>query len=133
MTLNLEESLFDKLSKDTSVKALVASRVYPIRLPQKVTLPCLTYQRISTPRVHTHDLAGGTAHPRIQITCWDDDPKGCKALADTVRTCLDGFRGTMGTGGATVYATLSDDENADYDPESQIYWTILDFIIWHAE
>jgi hypothetical protein len=39
----------------------------------------------------------------------------------------------MGTNGATVYSTLSDDENADYDSESQIYWTNLDFIIWHAE
>ena len=133
MTLNLEESLFDKLSKETTVKALVSTRVYPIRLPRNVMLPCITYQRISTPRVHTHDSAGGTAHPRFQITCWDDDPKGCKVVADAVRGCLDGFKGTMGTNGATVYSTLSDDENADYDPESQIYWTNLDFIIWHAE
>ena len=128
---SIEESIYYKLVNDTGVKALVVKRVYPIRLPQNVTLPCITYQRISTPRLHTHDKAGGTAYPRFQITIWDDNPKDVKTLSDAVRTCLDGWSGTVES--VKVQSSLSDDENSDYDPESQIYWTNLDFIIWHEE
>ena len=128
---SIEEALFYKLANDTAVKALVASRVYPVLMPQDVTLPCLTYQRISTPRLHTHDKAGGTAHPRFQITVWDDNPKDVATLANAVRTCLDGFKGTVST--VVIQAILSDDDNDGYDPESQIFWRNLDFFIWHEE
>jgi hypothetical protein len=128
---SIEESIFYKLANDTNVKAIVASRVYPIRLPQNVTLPCITYQRISTPRLHNHDKARATADPRLQLTTWDDNPKDVKTLSDAVRTCLDGYKGTVQS--VVIQGTLSDDENSDYDPESQIYWTNLDFIIWHEE
>lgn len=128
---SIEESLYYKLSHDTNVSALVGTRVYPVRFPQSVTLPCLTYQRISTPRLHTHDKAGGTAHPRFQITAWDDDPKTVKGVVDAVRVCLDGYVGTVQT--VKIQAILSDDENMSYEPESQLYWINLDFIIWHEE
>jgi hypothetical protein len=39
----IEEALFYKLANDSSVKAIVSTRVYPIKFPQDVTLPCLTY------------------------------------------------------------------------------------------
>lgn len=128
---SIEEALIYKLANDAAVTALVAARVYPIRMPQGVTLPCLTYQRISTPRLHTHDKAGGTAYPRFQITAWDDNPKDVATLANTVRTCLDGFKGTVST--VVIQAILSDDDNDGYDAESQIYWRNLDFFIWHEE
>jgi hypothetical protein len=61
--------LFQLLSTEPTISALVADRVYPVVLPTEPTLPCITYQ-----------IVGGSSEPtltdtglqkvRLQIDCW---------------------------------------------------------------
>jgi hypothetical protein len=49
----------------------VNTRVYPVRLPEKSTLPAITYHRVSTNRESTY--GGGTdtwVRARVQFNCW---------------------------------------------------------------
>ena len=49
-TLTIEEGLEYYLTHYAGLTALISTRTYLNRIPQKATIPCLTFQRISTPR-----------------------------------------------------------------------------------
>lgn len=136
-TLSIEEGLVYKLSTTAGIIALVSTRVYNIRIPQGATLPCITITRISTPRLHTHDSSGsaGTAYPRIQIDAWGTTHSNVKAIANAIRAALNGYKGTITSGADTVVVqgALTDDETIEFDPETELYRSRTDYIVWHVE
>lgn len=135
----LEEGLFSYLSTYAGLTALISARVYPFRIPQEqaVSLPCMTYQRISTPRHQTHDTSGASdlASPRFQFDAWAETYASAKAITDQIRAALNGKNGTIGSGGSavTIQAALVQEETPELDPETNIYRSRSDFIIWHVE
>lgn len=134
----LEEGLFSYLSTYAGLVALIGARVYPMRIPQGATLPCLTYQRISTPRILTHDSSGATgdlAHPRFQFDAWSPTQKAAKAITDQLRAALNGKQGSIGTApsNVTIRSALVESEVPDFDPETKLYRSRSDYFIWHEE
>ena len=124
------------------VSALVGTRVYPLRLPQTTTapvLPAIRYQRIDTVRSPYREMATGRSshvRPRFQIDCFAATPAGAQAVADAVRSVLDGFRGT--SAGVAIGSIGLEDEAADLEEGvgaggAPIYRHRLDFLIGHAE
>lgn len=131
----LDEGLYSYLTAYSGLTALVSTRVYAFKLPQGVTLPAVTIQRISTPRSLTHDSAGigsELSNPRFQINAWATTYASAKAISDQIRAALNGHRGTTGTG-VTINAALVDDERPSYEPETNIYQISCDYIIWHND
>ena len=134
----LEEGLFSYLSTYGGLVPLIGARVYPMRIPQGATLPCLTYQRISTPRILTHDSSGATgdlASPRFQFDAWADTQKAAKAITDQVRAAMNGKTGEIGTApnNITIRAGLVEDEVPEYFPDARLYRSRSDYFIWHEE
>lgn len=116
--MSLESDVFAALNGATAA----ADRVFPSVLKQGVTLPALTYQRIDTPRSHTHGERGGLARPRVQVTCWAETHAAALALAAEVLAVM-----------ATFPKALSDTELDDYEPETGRHRRIVDFLIWSNE
>lgn len=138
MTAVLEEALVSYLSGFAGLTALISTRVYGMRIPQDATLPCLTVQRISTPRELTHDSSGASgdlAHPRFQFDAWGETQAAVKPITDQVRAALNGKQGSIGTApnNLTIQAGLVDDEAPEYDPETNLYHSRSEYIIWHSE
>jgi len=136
----LEEGLLSYLTGAScpNLTALIGTRTYPMRIPQGATLPCLTYQRISTPRILTHQSSGATgdlAHPRFQFDAWASTQKAAKAITDQVRAYLNGKTGEIGTApnNITIRTALVDGETPEFDPETKIYRSRSDYFIWHEE
>jgi len=127
----MEAGLFSFLSGEQNVTALVGSRIYPLKLPQAATYPAITYQRVSGDRIRSLDGPSGLADPRIQLDLWDKTYSGVKALADTVRGALDGFRGLMGTDNIGGVLLLSDSDF--YEQGVEVFRVIQDYSIWHKE
>jgi len=130
----LEEGIAAFLIADVDIHAVVEDRIYPMKMPQNVTLPCLTYQRISTPRIVTHDSSGATGDltsPRFQFDAWAETQKAAKAISDVLRGVLHGKTGAMG--GVTIRAALADNEAPEFDPDSELYRSRSDYIIWIEE
>ena len=131
--IDIETGLFTKISADTT--SLVAGRVYLVKLPQTCTFPAIAIQRISSPRVHSHQGASGLAYPRFQITGYAATFASVKAIMKAVRIGLDGYSGTIGTSPNTVAVgcALIESERDSYDPDSQLYYTSQDYLIYHNE
>jgi hypothetical protein len=133
----IEQGLLSYLTGYSGLVSLISTRVYWMTKPAGVTYPCLTYQRISTPRIHTHDTSGatGTAYPRFQFDAWATTYASAKAITEQLRAALNGKTGSIGSGANTItlMSSLVDAEVPDYDAETNLYRSRSDYIIWHAE
>lgn len=128
----IEEGLYAHLSGLAGLTALISNRIYPLKAPQDAIYPLVVIQRVSGPRVYSHDGASGLAYPRFQISSWGRSAAEAKAVANQVRIGMNGFKGTMGDD-VEVDACFLATELDRYDPETERYGTLLDFIIWHHE
>lgn len=133
----LEQGLISYLKAYAGLSAIIGTRVFGFRIPQKSSLPCLTVQRISTPREQTHDTSGASdlAHPRFQFDAWATTNESSKDITDQLRTALNGKTGSIGTApyAVVIQGALVDDETPEIDPETEYYRTRSDYIIWYVE
>lgn len=134
----LEEALISLLKNTATVSAVVGARVFPFAIAQNATLPCITVERVSTPRMLTHSDSGATgtlAHSRFQIDSWAETAKGAKQLADIIRAVLNGKTGSIGTAPntVTVRVILIENEVSEWSPDVEIYRMICDYVIWQEE
>jgi len=88
--MSLETGLYSALTGDGTVSGLVSTRVYPEVMPQGVTYPAISYQRISTVRYNMLSGVDDFTQVRIQVDCWDSSYSGVKTLAAAVKSALDG-------------------------------------------
>lgn len=134
----LEQGLFSYLSGYAGLTAIIGTRVYPFRIPQNATIPCLTYQRMDTPRIKTHQSSGATgdlAKVRMQFDCWAITYDSAKSIADNLRAALNGKTGSIGTApnAVTIRASLADNEIPEYVPDVDLHRVIADYFIWQEE
>lgn len=130
----IEEAIFDHLTGDAGVAALVGTRIYPTVIPQDAALPACAYQRISGPRDLAHDGPTGQALARIQFTCTATSYGAVKGLANAIREALDGFSGTMGSpSGAVVHVAMVDNEIDGYNQQTGLQTVRLDVIFRYIE
>lgn len=130
----IEEALYHFLTEDHSVALLASTRVYPLSIPQDIALPAVAYQRISGPRLVSHDGATELAGARFQITVQDDSYDGAKHLAEAIRRAVGGFRGVMGGGnGVQVDGVWVESELDGYGMTSSIYTVRLDLEMAYRE
>ena len=127
----IEEALVSKVTNDAGVSALIANRFYPVKLPQKVTLPAMTCRRISGSRVHSLNGSSGLASPRFQFSAWAKKYTEAKDIAEKLRLAIQGFRGTVL--GVRIDAILFESDQDFYEDDLEIHQVASDYIIWHAE
>ena len=131
----IENAIRGRLLDSTGVTALIGSsssaRAYHLRLPEGVTLPAVTYQRIS--RVGFPDYAGDTdlATRRIQVDSWAGTGESAASLGEEIRKSLDGFRGTVAT--VAIRGAFLVDEAQEYEVETGLHRLRQDFMVSHSE
>jgi hypothetical protein len=122
--VSIESSLFSALTTHAGLSALIAARLYPDAMPQGAILPCVVYQRISTPRFQ---VLGSTqavvvSKPRFQFSCWALSASGALAVAAQLRTALL----------ATSYPVTLESEYTLRDPESNYSRRNIDAFVGHV-
>jgi len=136
----IEKAIVYLLSNDAGVNALVGSRIFPVFVPAKQSLPAITYQQISGPRDNIMSGASGLVSTRFQINCWAKKYQGAAELADVVREALspkdDGYPKTVAE--VRVEAVMLFNENdvpALYGDNEEMngFGKMLDFNIWFQE
>lgn len=132
---SVEESIYTKLQATSAVTALVSTRVYPIVAPQGAALPYITYQKIAGNTVNNLSGADATSNGLYQIDCWAASYSGVKALADSVRSAMNGWFNTGGTpridGSFLQNETDLPDMPGDGGDEPT-HRVSMDFSIWFA-
>ena len=127
--MSFEEGLFEYLDNHAGLSMEVDSRIYPVLLPQRATLPAVTYTRLVTPRLHELDTTSLLPHPTFQFDCWAASYARAKDVAAQVFAALDMYRGAMGD--YTVEASIVSTDRDAFDPETKIWHIIVDCEIWY--
>jgi hypothetical protein len=125
----IEEVIVAKLTGHAGLAALVGARVYPAPLPQRPTLPAVTYQRISTEPIQTRDSAQANfERPRFQFDVWTDSQASRVAVAAQLRGALATIQQASNP---QVDVTLLANAVEFYEAEGQRWRAVLDAFIWH--
>jgi hypothetical protein len=110
---------------------LVDKRVYLIRAPQKPTVepivPYIVFQHVGPVPLHSLRAPLDVLHREYQFTIFDTSQSRALAIADSLRTRLDGMRGDyMGIHfGAILYRY----QTSGYEPETELYSVVTGFEI----
>lgn len=131
MAILLEEGLYTFLSTNGNLLPLLGTRIYPVKLPQGVKLPALTYRRASRSGQYTFGGAVKLPAVRLEITTWHSDYKEVKSVAEKLRVELDGYTGDLG-GVTTPFIELVTEEDV-YSDEAQLFGLQADYEITVSE
>lgn len=130
----IEASLRMFVIADPAVSALVGPRVYTLKLPQTPQYPAVVYQRISGPRMHSHDGATGLAEGRWQFTAWARRYQDAKAVADALRQRMDGYSGAVGADEVGLIRLVNEfDEIEPAENDGGDYGVRQDYIVSYYE
>ena len=130
---SIEESIYTTLSTDVSVSALVSTRVYPLRLPQKPTYPAITYSIVAGEEFPAMSVNVDTTSVRVQISCWATSYTSVKSLSNSVKSAIDRKSGTVGTieWKGSFKESEVDLYEQDLSINQNIYQKALDFRIFY--
>jgi hypothetical protein len=128
----IEERLQAFLVSRPAVSALVSTRVHPVKLPERVTYPAISFFRVNPVPLNTLDSNSyqrvqGTT---VQISAWSTDYYQAHRVAETVRRELQSFAGSMGI---DVGQVTHDGGRDSYDDEAQepgVHQVSNDYTIW---
>lgn len=137
--MKAEKVIHYRLSNYAGVTAIIGSnpaRVYPMVVPQTPTVPCISYQLISSDRVEGVYTDPGIVNARIQVTCWAKSYTDVKSLAEQVRLALERY-GSWPSGlavdGVTVYDIKIGSEADTFEPGLELYAQATDYTVTHGE
>lgn len=117
----IQQQIFTVLSGNEAVTDIVGTRIYPLRIPQRGSLPAVVYQIITTDPVNSLDGDSGLDLLRLQIKTWADKYEDAQALAVAVRNALNG------AGSFKIRTVFKED---DQDPETLSYCVIAQYSVW---
>ena len=139
----LSDGLYNFLKTNGGVSALVASRIYPLIIPQSVyseasKQPCLVYSIDTDDRILHYDGSEKLVTGRLQIDCYARSYSASQNLAAAVRAALVDYSGSMvsNTSPATATAVqrvFLDGEVSLTDEEPGLYRVMQRYVIWYDE
>jgi hypothetical protein len=118
--VSVEASIYDRLTTDVGM--LVDDRVFPVRLPNDVLLPAITYQRVSEQRIRSHPHGTSLIGALFQFTCWDHSPEGAR---DVARAVLSSYEAALEFAVVENYGEL-------FAAGQKIFQAIVDVRLWNG-
>jgi len=116
--------IYTQLAADSGVSTLVSTRIYPDILPQRPSVPAMTYTRISnSPQLGTSSLR----RSRYQLDCWDLTADGSEALASAVKSAMEEHHDQDQTPGILM-AEVDNEIGPTRDEETELYRVIIDVL-----
>ena len=132
--MQFEEALFSYLKSFQGLSSLVGERIYPLVIPQKASLPAVTYQRVSAVRQHALQMDTGYTTQMYQISCWSKSYAQSWHIASQLRLSLQNFSGVMGGAeGVHIDAVLLEGEMAGFEPDTNTYYYHMEFQFFYKE
>lgn len=135
MTANFLPDFVAYIGGAPTVSQWVGSRIYPQRLPQRVTFPAIYYSQVSAVRTYSLSGATGRARRRITLNIVAETESSADAIAKAVRGAISGWTG--GWMADTFVGSILLDNEYDFFEEDAgtvgVYRIAQDYIVAHLE
>lgn len=86
--MSIETDFYDVISGNAGVQALVGDRIYPMRAPDKVAVPFITYQFIAGEDYDSLACTPTRSRKIVQINCIAPNIVDAADVAGAVKTAL---------------------------------------------
>jgi hypothetical protein len=134
--MSIRGGLISLLTGESTISAIVGSRVYMGNAPQSAKLPYIVLTQNGSQENIALDGTGALRFVDFDIDCKSETSAQAETLGKTVRQYLDDYTGTAGT--ETIAAVLMNSENTDVEPPSDksdipIHTNLLDVTIQYQE
>lgn len=135
----IHQALFQHLTADAGVAALVAARINPLVIPQRIAatsvrVPAVVYSISGVERGVSYCGTDDLVRTTIAIDCYAAGYDAARALATAVRTALVDFSGPMGSATVVPVRTCNIETEFDLmDIEPGLYRVSQQWTIWHEE
>jgi len=116
----IQADVYKVLSESSSIREIVASRIYPIELPQGVNIPAIVYVIPDITPVKSLDGESGLDIGVVEITCWAKDYSTAHVLAAAVRSAF------IEAGTGIVTGNMQDTR----DEETRAYGVVVNMSAW---
>lgn len=123
--MTFEADLKAHLAGDSTLSGLVGDRIFPAVIPQRQSLPAVTYQAINgTPQTDLSGDDGQLVNYRMQINCWAESYLAAKALAEAVR-------GRLKTAASSFKALPLLTAQDVFEENPKRFGVYMDFSFWY--
>ena len=119
--------IYGILKTNAAVTALVGTRIYKAQAKQFDSVPFIVYFKISTNPAQAKSGPSKLDTLRVQVSLYHSDGTAIDVLAETVRTALDRYSGTVGAYNVDSISFLDDADNRD--PDTKYYHIAQDYQI----
>lgn len=134
----IEQGIFELLTQDDDVSALVAAGVYWILAPKGAVVPYIVLNRVATTDVYTTNGATGMRSALFQVDCYSTTYYGARSIALAVRQLLESYRGNLSDVNETAVAAVLTEKDWDLPFEEGaskgfVFRAMLAFRVWYYE
>lgn len=123
----IESELFDLITEDAGVTALIGTRMYPRLMPAGATLPCVVYDEMAAATEVRADGDTGLRTGQFKLHYWDRSYSGIKAGKAALLQAINGYQG--GSIDRIEVNAMRD----DYEPETMYYRQIVEFEVRYSD
>lgn len=130
----VEEALVSIAQAEVGLTGLIGSspmRLHPSKLPENVTLPAATYQRISGIRESAMGSDTGVARARIQLSAYDRQYSGANAVKEELRMAFQRYRGTVL--GVEIMDIFLENDMDLYEDDVDMHHLVVDLEVIYRE
>lgn len=131
--MSLKTTIFSLLTADAGVVALVGTRVYPAKTPQKPTLPAVVYTTVSCVRDSSQDGLSGFVTTRVQFDCLSSSVAQAEAIATKVVQCLAAPHASAGPDDVEIFGAFADDQRDEWSDDLEVHIASVDITFEHRE
>jgi hypothetical protein len=129
--VTIESVIYARLSGFAGLTALVSTRCYPNIAPQNVTVPFVTWRRVSAVRASGMGQDTGIVSARMQLDVFASTYLQMRAVSDQVRQALQRYRAS-GTD-PEVLDTFMLNELDLFDDVTDLHHGVTDVMIHYRE
>lgn len=119
--VNIDTEIGDALATTT----LASTRVYPVARPQGAGYPCISWTRISEPRIQSLNRTVVETNTRFQVDCWAVSATAAFRLRREAMTAVLAYHGVA----IGVYSLTIEDARDIHNPETDVFNASFDIVV----
>ena len=126
--MSIHKAAREELLNNAAIFAKVNTRIYQLRLPDDVTLPAISFFRVS----NSSDPLINKFSPRFQFDVWSKSISEAREIAELIRKTFNRFKGELG-GVTTIKQGVYDNMYELYEKDTGIYHVSVDVFFHYLE
>jgi hypothetical protein len=127
--VTIEGAILARATAHAGLNALIAGRLYTLRMPQNPTYPAVVVTRIAETYEHASGADETTRRALFQFSCWDTEYEDAKDVVDQVVSAFSRYSGTLDS--TVIEQVFMENQQDFYDDEAEKHHVAIDATVWY--